>query len=458
MPSNTELQVISKIIETRDFHTIERLKINEDFFLDPQNKEVFRHLYRHYHNTATWGQVPSWEIVRTMFPGMPYVPSTDALSTLCEVLRCGILRSQLIMLANEIVQRSDVNPRSAAELLRDASVQISSQHEITEDYLLSNAHDELKREYELIESGQGLTGLPWPWQILNEDTQGIHRGSFYLVYGRPKSMKTWVALVIACNAYIQAKARVLIYSLEMKPIRVLKRCAAIIAGISYENLMKGKLNPADRFEFFDILRQIGDGDKEAVDANGHMPALMVTGRTRGDHSAGGVSTLQSKIREFRPDLVVIDGLYLMRDDRGKIRTVDWKSIAHISQDVKGTADSFDVPIIGVTQGKRGSAKSDAESDLDELAYADALGQDCDMAMRVKKRKDPQTGENELILGFPGTRDSALEGFVIHGEPATNFRFKTSIITPDAPAQQTNNSPKFTKTGPGLPNMPAYGNR
>ncbi len=82
-----------------------------------------------------------------------------------------------------------------------------------------------------------------------------------------------------------------------------------------------------------------------------------------------------------------------------------------------------MPIIGTTQANR-TAKNpnDKEADLSELAYADALAQDCDMALRVHKQKDRE-GNIELVCSIPGSREGKLDGFVLHGQPAVNFQFK-----------------------------------
>ena len=121
-------------------------------------------------------------------------------------------------------------------------------------------------------------------------------------------------------------------------------------------------------------------------------------------------------------------MYLMRDDRTKTRTIDWKSVSHVSQDLKQTARIFNLPVIGVTQANRGAAKDPKQADLAELAYADALAQDCDMCMRVHKQKDTTTQENEIVLSFPGMREGTLDAFVVHGVPATNFFYKRATVT------------------------------
>jgi replicative DNA helicase len=435
--ANVEHQLICKIIELQDFHTVEKLKIDEGFFLGDaqvvsQTREAFRFIRDHYHNEITYGSVPSWYVLQQRFYGFPWTPSWDTIPTLCQELRRLKLRSQILQLADELNQKAEVDPSVALEVVREAATTLVSQHELSNDMLLSAAGEQLFEGYQLVASGHGLTGIPWPWDCLNEDTQGIHKGNFIVIYGRPKSMKTWVALYIACTAYL-ANMRVMIYSLEMNELQILRRCAAIISRVEYDKFKNGKLDPATQKRVFDTLYTLRD-EEMAKTNSGHSSAILAT---QPKSESSGVATLQAKIREFSPDLVIVDGMYLMKDDRVKARTIDWKSISHISQDLKRTASILNIPIIGVTQANRSASKDPKQADLAELSYADALGQDCDLCMRVTKQKDTSTQENEIVISLPGSREGVLENFVIHGLPAVNFNYKRATVTdPNNPQSGT----------------------
>lgn len=460
MAANIEHQVICKIIETQDFHTVAKLKIDDTFFLsDSQTKEAFRFLWDHYHNEHTYGSVPSWQLLQQRFAGFPWSYSYDTLASLCQELRRYKMRADILSCTDEISQVVDTDPAQAMAILRETVTRLSTQHEITSDLLLSNAYEQLYTDYNTVANAQGVTGIPFPWDILNEDTQGMHSSQFIVLYGRPKSMKTWIALVIACFAYLKGM-RVLIWSLEMNEIQLLKRIACIICAVDYDKFKKGKLDPATQQRVWQVLMAIRDEELVKVSHSGHAPALLVV-HPRGD--TNGISSLQAKIREFKPDLALVDGMYLMRDDRQKVRSIDWKAITHISQDLKRTASLFQIPIIGVTQANRGADKDPKKADLMELSYSDALAQDCDLCMRVHKQKDPASQDWEIVLSIPGGRDTQLDGFVVYGCAATNFGFKRATMTdPNNPQPQQGNSGNKKSSGGGNntnngpPALPGWG--
>lgn len=459
MGANIEHQLLCRIINDQDFHTVIKMKVDESCFLgDSQAREVFRFLWDHYHNESTYGSVPSWQILQSRFYGFPWAPTYDTLPTLCNEVKRQRLRAEILSLQEEILQTVDVDPVAALDRIREASIRLTADNDTSSnDMLISGAYERLLTEYNTLANQGGLVGIPWPWQMLNDDTQGIQDGQFIIIYGRPKMMKSWVAIYVAAHAY-KVGMRVLFWSLEMEEIMVMRRVAAILTAVDYGKFKQAKLDPATRDRVFDAIAFMKEEEK-MQSQNGHSSSFLAC-KPRG--AGSGISSLQAKIQEFRPDLVVVDGMYLMRDDRQKARTIDWKAVAHVSQDLKQTASLFQVPIIGVTQANRGADKDPRKADLAELAYADSLAQDCDLCIRVHKQKDQSTHEPELVLSFPGARETSLEAFVIHGVPATNFSFKrASVQDPNAPQQPQNSGGGGGKKGgggqqQGGPILPAYG--
>ena len=56
MSSNIEFALISAIIANKDFHTANKLQINEGFFASPETREVYRFLRNTYFDSSTHGQ------------------------------------------------------------------------------------------------------------------------------------------------------------------------------------------------------------------------------------------------------------------------------------------------------------------------------------------------------------------------------------------------------------------
>lgn len=420
-------------MEENEFHLLEKARINEEYFFTQEAREVFRYLRDTFHAPATAGQIPTVEFARYRFPTFYFGSPPDAVVVLTEQLRQEKIRIELLTLAQAIQEKAGFNVQEAIAEARSRFAEISSLQEAGEDLSMASAFGMLKDQYDSVQGSGGLLGIPFPWAALNEETQGMQNGQFIIYFGRPKTMKTWLGIYTACHAYTHSRRRVLFYTREMSPKLVAGRVAATIAKVSYKAFKNGTLQPELRERVFRILQELGDDEKLAGSSGHRQPWFTITtDRGRSGTGSGGVGWLAAKVRELKPDLVVVDGMYLMKDDRSNSRSVDWKNVAHISQDIKLMAQEYDIPIIGITQGNRAGQKSKGE-DLSELSFSDSLGQDADAVLKtsLKKRIDDQgITRTELSLTAPGLREGQFDGIVLNAEPATNFDFIRKMIPED----------------------------
>lgn len=425
-------------METGDFHSLEKLQITEDYFTSPEVREIYRYLRDTFHGAETSGHVPSVQMAQTRFPSFFPQGSYDSVPILCSELRRERLRMEFLSLSQRLAIEAEKDPQAALTTLKSETSKLSALSEVGSDMTMAGAYQVLLDRYEMVQNQQGLLGIPFPWAQLNEETQGMQGGQFIIIYGRPKSMKTWIANYIAVNAYLNHNCRVLFYTREMSPFMVAQRTAANIAGVAYKAFKNGTLQPELKQRTFEILKELSESEQsvEAHTAGANKPMFsIVSDRTAGG-GGGGVGWLRAKIKDLKPHLVVVDGMYLMKDDRSNTRTIDWKNIAHISQDLKLTAQEFDIPVIGVTQANRGADKAKGD-DLTELSYSDSIGQDADAVLRVTKTERFDDTINakrtELYITAPGIREGKFEGIVINGEPAVDFKFVRMLIDSDSAA-------------------------
>jgi replicative DNA helicase len=445
--SNIEYALITRVIQDGDFHTLEKMGINADFFSVPEMRNLFDWLRATYHAPDTQGLVPSLSMVGHNFPSFVPAYAPDPVPILATALRHQKLTMDLQTLAHTIIQESDKDPFSSLGKLKVATQNLAAMAESGQDITMAGAFNTLIERYITVSSLKGIVGVPYPWEVINDETQGMQGGQFIVIYGRPKSMKTWLALYMAIHAYKYSRRRVLFYTREMAPLQIAQRAAAAICGVSYGQFKNGTLQP----DIFENVKSVLQGlveDEATAAKHGHQPCFVISAdRSSG---GGGVAWLQAKIREIKPDIVFVDGMYLMKDDRSGSRTVDWKNIAHISQDLKLTAQEFDVPVVGITQANRGAEKTKGE-DLTELAYADSLGQDADAVFRVRRivKCDESTGgikKTELHITAPGLREGVLDGIVINGTPATDFSYIRNITSADMGDEPTYTKPQAQRPG------------
>lgn len=235
---------------------------------------------------------------------------------------------------------------------------------------------------------------------------------------------TWTALAIAAHCYLESGLRVAIYSKEMTVPQMRRRVASIIAGLDDGQIRTATLSPDDEGHYFDTLDAL-TALEDAQLTQSKKPSMMFLS-DKGVKGGSTPESLRARIERFEPDVLIVDGFYLMRDARSGKKDRDWKTVSNISADLKEMALEMNIGIIGTTQANRSSDKDSkhiSPDDLSGLAFADAIGQDADVVIQIIKGKDPNTGKPILLLLFPGVRDAEIRPFVINANPGKDFSLR-----------------------------------
>ena len=106
-----------------------------------------------------------------------------------------------------------------------------------------------------------------------------------------------------------------------------------------------------------------------------------------DDTARGKVTINSiaaQIERNSPDVVYIDYITLMKMSQGF--NSDWRAVAELSSELKGLAQTYQIPIIAAAQLNRNAINSETPGASD-IAQADSIGQDADgVIVLVKESK------------------------------------------------------------------------
>jgi replicative DNA helicase len=416
--AHPELEIISNAVESGNFVDLKKLGVTKDLFTISGAKEVFSWLWDEFHDPAQKGEVPTEGRLRRRFPDFDYSPSRNSIRALVSDIKKDNAQRKLTALVeemgDELMDDSDATLilESFLPKMRELNVEAASQDGIR----LSDAAEVIRQDYFTKKKAGGVTGIPYPWELMNIPTGGMQDEQFIVIYGRPGNMKTWIACVMAAWAW-QANRRVMFFSKEISRKDILKRISSVLAGVDYAKLRAGNLPVGEEENFFDLLDAIDDIE-EAESSGSHRRSLYCIS-DKGKRASSTVDDLIAQAEIFQPDLIVVDGFYLMRDGRSGTRTADWKQIAHISQDLKGMAQYIECPVIGTTQANRANAKQPS-GDLDDLSFSDAIGMDADLVLRMFRGPNP-TGRGAAIMIVPSkVREAVIRPFVVNAVPGTDF--------------------------------------
>lgn len=431
MPASPDLRLIAKIADVGELKPVLDAGITARRFKDNDARLMYEFILQYYKRSKTNGDVPTRTLLEEHYPTVDLPPQDRiSLHSVINDFMNRDMKSRVQQLLDYMIEGSD----SPSQMLPKAQATINEilkARRTSVDLVVADSLHDARVRYEEAKNRDVLKGIPYPWKVLNYETQGMQPGEYIIFYGRPKSMKTFVGLKVAVHAYGAARRRVLVYTREMSPQQMMDRTLCMLLHAPYDAFKKGYLDQIEHpcggtmeDAFYGLLQTL-KGDEQTVSIGGKHASLIITS-DRQDVEGGGVSGLRRKIEDYGPDLVFVDAVYLMRNDRNGVRSVKWSDQAAISQDLKEIAQDFNLPLVATLQANRGSEQAKGES-ASNMAYADAYAQDCDLGCEIiKKRID--AGHNELALAITATRETNMAGFAIHGDPCENFGMLYKPVT------------------------------
>ena len=437
MSVSKDLKLIAKIVDIGDLRDVIDAGITATKFKDHDARLMFESLYKYYCARKTKGEVMTREMIEDSFSSVDLpAPDRMSLASVIDEFQVRDVQAELLDLNDMISEWVGVDPDRVIRDLEEKVKELGKIRRVTQDIVVSDEAKSAVTRYEESQLNTGLKGLPYPWDLLNEETRGMLDGEYIIFYGRPKSLKTWVALNCCTHAYQYANARVLIYTREMSPQQMMDRTICLLIGAPWEAYKKATLHmipyPDQRMfatmedAFYDLAQHMRTDENAVALDVGKQRSIIITSDREDRLYGGGVNGLRRKVEDHKPDLIFVDAVYLMRNDREGKKSLKWTDQAAISQDLKDLAQDFKRPLIATLQANRAS-ENDRGGSTANMAYADAFAQDCDLGIEIiKKRINKET--NELILAVTASREMNIAGFAINGNPGGNFTHLTRSVT------------------------------
>jgi replicative DNA helicase len=250
-----------------------------------------------------------------------------------------------------------------------------------------------------------VTGVPTQLTDLDEKLGGFQPSDLIILAARPSMGKTALAITIAANA---ARTRavgpdaeglestnytVAVFSLEMSGEQLAMRLLSGEAGLSSDDLRRGKLKDTD---FANVVRASQElaGRPLYID---DTPALSV-------------AALRTRARRLKRrhglSMIVVDYLQLVRPVSSSSQTNRVQEIAEITQGLKAIAKELHVPVLALSQLSRAvEQREDKRPQLSDLRESGAIEQDADVVMFIyrdeyyQERAEPRTREGETDEKF-----------------------------------------------------------
>jgi len=284
---------------------------------------------------------------------------------------------------------------AASSALSAASIDLLRKRFAKQLIDLRESYDPVWDAYQANEKGN-KPGLFLGWPTLDAMTNGLQLGDTVAYVGRPGIGKTWQMLYGALYGWRRGEedpelpngSSRLFVSMEMGTLPVQQRLVSMFTNLYVGDVKNGTL---DSFE----LQLLDDG---LVKLQGSKaPFWIVDGNL-----SATVNELELLCRHLKPDALFIDGAYLLKHPTERDR---YKRVAENADLLKQRIAAEFCPVVCSWQFKRAESKKKAASidevTLDDIGYADAIGQVSSLVLGLFEADDVETIKQRRVKVLKG---------------------------------------------------------
>lgn len=415
---NTELALVFQILTSEDpvasFRQAKELGIAKEVMSTPEGRRSWSYIRQFYNRADAHGEIPSLELFLRNNPTIELPESRDSIHSLAnEIQNDHILKGVADAFEEWASQPEDKARESLTTLLDTLTGLRRAMPGRRAKVLSTDLLEDLLNYFDDVDAGIN-DGMPWPWETFNEGTGGIKPGNFIMIWGLPKSRKTFLLLVIAVHLYLVGY-RVYFYSREMMWADIKLRLVAIICAIDYAKITKRKLTVSERFAVVEAIKSLqgqGDAVGQFFFSEGRNP----------DGSYMTHEDIQEDATKKACHIVIADsGYQIPLANKRNADDNDWRTYSAKSERAKDMAKSSEVPwIFGMQSDIRKVLEASmAGKDLNGLiglAGYTGMVKDLDLGINVVTDRLRQLSSLRVAAG----RESDYPGVVINNKLCEDF--------------------------------------
>lgn len=381
-----QLQVISKTIATGSLSLIEDNLLTEEYFVGYEDEYNF--IINHH---KEYGNVPDKATFLAKFPGDELVEVTESDRYLVDTIREENLFQRTVPVVKKIAELMQSDSNAAVEYMRNAMKDLQPEYRISGTDIISDAkerYDQFIDRQEHQNDWYFTTGF----QELDDIVHGIQRTEeLFVLFARTNQGKSWI-LEFICQHIWELGFNVGYISPEMSASSVGYRFDTLHKHFSNKALMWGN-GEVDNGEYKNYIDSL-EGHKFIVstpnDFNKHIT----------------VSKLKKYIQQYKLDVLAVDGITYLTDERAKRGDNKTTALTNISEDLMSLSMEMHVPILVVVQANRSGVvdkESDDTPELESIRDSDGISHNASKVIAIRQK------DNVLELGIKKQRFGKVGG-------------------------------------------------
>jgi replicative DNA helicase len=312
------------------------------------------------------------------------------------------LKLELLQAMKDAEQHRPEDPQQALEILSGHVLDL-------------NTHRLRTKLVNIVEDGMTIVG--------KEFAKAVHGDDKGLMFGWP----TLDEMSGGLRGGDLVSIMTLFVSMEMNSTPVVQRVVSMYTHTSIGELKTGQVSTKKYKQMSQLMDGLSGGHGMWV-ADGRLSV--------------SVNDLALLCRQLQPDVVYIDGAYMLRSENSRVAR--YERINQNTEDVKILAEELNIPIVQTFQFNRGMTKKKEieDVDLEDIAGSDAIGQLSSLVLGTFQDDNIETKLCRKIRVMKGRSGE-------QGEFLINWRFGGHGQLQDALDTDTSDIMNFTEIPTGI---------
>lgn len=362
-----ELQAINKILQDKDFSFVINSALSKEYFTGYEAEfEFIRKHFEKYKN------VPDKATFISAFPDFEFTDVKESTKYIVDKLRENHVYNAAVPIITKTVELFKEDSNRAVEYLRRNIDTIKTAYGVSGVDIIQDAMSRLQELEDKCNNRDNWffkSGFP----ELDIVIGGIQRGEeLIVVFARTNQGKSWIAEKMAVSVWEQGY-NIGFFSPEMSAESIGYRFDTLFKNFSNSSLVYGE--------------KVESKYKSYINALSRNKAKFLVTTPNDFDRMPSVSKIRNWIIENQLNMVVIDGMSYLYDERYRKGDNTTTSLTNISEDLMSLSVELKVPIIAVVQANREAAGDDKTSapSLETIRNSDGISHNASKVISLRNK-------------------------------------------------------------------------
>ena len=363
------LQILNKVLATADNSIITDNMLTEEHFLGCE--EEFKFIEEH---KEKYGNVPDKETFLSKFPEFEFTEVKESDKYLIDTIQEEYLYAQSVPVIQKAAELLQTDSNAAVEYIQSKSKILQPNYHIGGTDIVGGAearYEEYLSRKDKQKDWYFESGFP----ELDDIITGIQRGEeLFVIVARTNQGKSWVMAKMCAHVW-QTGFNVGYLSPEMSASTIGFRFDTLTKRFSNKGLMRG----SDAENYQDYINELKTKQNKFMVATPADFDRKIT-----------VTKLRNWVKQYKLDMIAIDGITYITDERGARNDNKTTSLTNISEDLMSLSVELKIPVLVVVQANRtgvGSADEDGTPELESIRDSDGISHNASKVISLKQKTD-----------------------------------------------------------------------